>query len=208
MRLLNKAKNRIWVTLAGILIVSLILVLAAIVPVLEQIKTLRAELDDSEQAISEAELAVANYQAAVEEFERIGESREKITQMFPVRSEMVVLVQELENAAARAGASLELELTDELENPPPVVVGDPTAGVRVPVVAGLINIEEVPYTLTLGSNYRGLIRFFMAMENLYFNSEIINISVTADTIQNDATKTLINTGSGTSKIEGVLFIRK
>ena len=58
MRLLNKAKNRIWVTLAGILIVSLILVLAAIVPVLEQIKTLRAELDDSEQAISEAELDV------------------------------------------------------------------------------------------------------------------------------------------------------
>ena len=208
MRLLNKAKNRIWVTLAGILIVSLILVLAAIVPVLEQIKTLRAELDDSEQAISEAELAVENYQAAVEGFERIGEGREKITQMFPVRSEMVVLVQELENAVARAGASLELELTDELENPPPVVVGDPTAGVRVPVVAGLINIEEVPYTLTLGSNYRGLIRFFMAMENLYFNSEIINISVTADTIQNDATKTLINTGSGTSKIEGVLFIRK
>lgn len=207
MKSVKGLKNNIWMTLIGILVISLALVLFVVVPVLGKIGELRVELDTSEEAIAKAIMEVENYQAAVKEFKRIAGGSDQITQMFPLRDEMIFLVREIEEAVSVAGASSELKLTDKVEEPKPVRTAGSAEEVIPPLVSGLVNIEEVPYKLTLNSSYRDLVDFLLKFEHLPYISEITKISITADTEQSEVTKTLINTGSGTSKLEGVFFIR-
>lgn len=197
---------KILITLAGVILVCAVLVSFTIIPLLSRIVSLNEEIKNNQLDLVKITTEIKNFEKATRDLEKYKLGRGALTAMFPVREEMVSLVQGLESVINRAGLSAELKIADKKEelmagSGGREVISTPT------VVPGLEPIEEIPYLLEARGDYRSLINFFVYLESLPFVSEITKINITADSIQEEARRIIINTGTGIAKIEGVFFIR-
>ena len=126
---------------------------------------------------------------------------------------MLGLVLGVEKATRDSGVTPTLTITDKKENPDPVAARGRSASdgqvgqASSRLIPGLKKVEEIPYTVEVSGNYRQTLDFLTYFENSPFMSELTKLSITADSVQNETTKVLKNTGIATSKVEAVFFIR-
>lgn len=198
--------SKIALTLIGILIISVALIFFVIMPLLDQVKGTQSRLESSKQKLAGLNLQIESYKVLSEELVRIANDREEVEKIFPIREDMAYLVEGVEKSASLATAAIQnLKITDKLED---LFARQGTPSAAPPLIAGLKKIEEVPYSLELSGDWRRLEDFTLYSENLPYITQFSKLTVTADQEANEATRIITNTGLGTAKFEGVLFIRQ
>lgn len=188
-----KQTSRLSVDIIIILFLSIGLWVFAISPLAKHDQKLNKEMLKSRILLENINREIAEHQKLAEDLARVEGGRQKIADMFPVREEMVSLVEGLEFAARNSGSEAELELTDtKLEEK---------------ILAGQLNqIDQIPFTVKLEGDYRQFTDYITYLENLPFVVHINGFSLTAESVQVTET-TLQNTGKGDAELKGVLFIK-
>lgn len=194
----------IFLTLAAIVFFGGAILLFAVTPLLRKIGSAQAAIRASRVELLAVEQKIESYNTAITELAKIQANKEDILRIFPKREAMVNLVQGIESAVTRAGAIPELKITDKKEDP---LAADIDRGAS-PVVPGLKDIEEVPYSLTLSGHYRSLTDFLLFIEHQPFVTEFKKFAITAVTVQDETSKALRNTGLASGIFEGVFFIAR
>lgn len=199
--------TRIILAIAGIVGVALALVLLVVLPLLKNLQETNAAIVRNEQEIARIETEILSYETLSVKFVQASGEREALARMFPVREEMVGLVEGLETALGGAGLFSSLLIYDKDSGQ-----NSGAGGAKVlpkSVVPGLRRIAEVPYVLQLAANnYRQFVDFLLYLENLPVFNEISKLSLVADSLQGEGGSTLRNTGTATGKLEAVFFIQE
>lgn len=180
------------------------LLLFAVLPFLKKIATSQLALRAAEINLLGVEQQIQNYKTALAELAKVQTKKEAVLEIFPEREGMEPLVQGLEGAVTRAQGSAELKIIDKKED---LSQSQKSPDKTAPTVAGLKNIEEIPYTLTLSGNYRVMMDFLSYLEHQQYITVLNKITITAVSEQEETSKTLRNTGLASGLFEGVFFIR-
>ena len=175
-----------------------------IMPQLRKIEAMQKEIVINKQQFAILSEEVNSYELSVAGMEKILRNRDYAGEVFPTRETMVSLVEGLEDSADKTGVTHDLTITDLGEKPSPPVAGKEK---NQPVVTGLAQVQEVPFTLVFSGSYRQILDFLSYLENLPYYTEMKSFSVTADQIAGSAQGSVINTGQGSAKLEGVFLIR-
>lgn len=184
---------------------AVILVLV-ILPFLAKIQEAQAQIATSLHALKKLEAEIQSARKLSQELEQVKDLEKRLSEIFPAREEMKSAVEKLEEAASEAEVSHELKIIDYFEETFQKQ-GKGSALPPVPVFSGLSQLEEVPYSLEISSDYPELLTFFWNLNQKPSVTEVKQIKITADTEDAGEGK-LRNTGSGVAKIEGIFFIRQ
>lgn len=195
------------------IVLTLLIIIAAaagalffgVMPLLQKIGNLQADIHRSELQLAHIEEQIQSYQTAIVELRKIETNKEEILGLFPPREEMTSLVVGLEGASSRAGGVSTLTIVDRKEASLPQ--GAKSDAKPVPsLIAGLQEIEEIPYSLKLAGDYQTMIDFLFYLEHRQYITQIKRISITTDSLQDTLTQTVRNTGLANAELEGAFFI--
>lgn len=198
-----QSQVKFFFTAVLIIVLCLGFAFLAVSPLAARGKKLNEQIIKDRRLLENVILEIAEHQKLAEDLAKVESGRKQIANMFPAREEMVALVQGLELAAQRSGLTSGLILTD-LEEKDSVQGKEPPA---VDVPAGLTQIEQVPFRVSLEGDYRQFTDYLIYLEHLLFVAEIDEISISAESSQESEEGPLQNTGKGTAEVKGFLYIK-
>lgn len=182
----------------GLVIAGLVFVLL-VSPALSKVSELHEKSKMKKTELATLEQQIRAYQTAKADLSKAAE-RERISDSFVSREDLVVSIQGVEKAAIVTGTEETKTITDKVENP---VKGEkPTL-----VIPGKKLVEEVPYRLLIKNNYVGVVNFIRYLEHLPQFSEVTNITLSAETTTATAGSNPIPTGQVLGTIDAVFFIK-
>ncbi len=202
----SSSHTGIILTAGGVVAGLVLLVIFVVSPLLLDLGAANLAIRQGRQELSNLQAEINSYRELSLGFARSAPEREVLQKMFPLREEMVGLVEGLETAVEGAGASSKLTIIDRQEQEQEGL-GRGAATPEI-VISGLRRTEEIPYQLEVAGDYRQLLDFLLYLDNLGFLTEIRKLEVVADAVQNQITGEPRQNGEGTAKLEGVFFISK
>ena len=204
---MKSVQTKIVLVSLGFLAAAGLLIFFIILPFLTRINEIQYKIHLAETQAARLDGQITSYKETKEELEGIQDQREELSQIFPLREELVGHVEALEGALDEAGLFATLDLVDQKE----ATVSQTGSGkvTQAPlVVPKLAAVEEIPYTLEIAeTDFRGMINFLLYFEHLSFFSEPVKLTVTANSLQLGESKIFKNTGTANFKLEGILFIK-
>ncbi|MDP4001192.1 MAG: hypothetical protein Q8P83_03050 [bacterium] len=183
---------------SGLVIAGLVFVLL-VSPALSKVSELHEESKMKKTELATLEQQIRAYQTAEADLSKAAQ-REKISDSFVSREDLVVAIQSVEKAAIVTRTEETKTITDKVENP---VKGEKSK----PVIPGKKLIEEVPYRLLIKNNYVGVVNFMRYLEHLPQFSEVTNITLSAETTSVTAGGNPIPTGQVLGTIDAAFFIK-
>lgn len=168
------AKNKL-IMIASIALVMIFLAVFLIFkPLFNNVSSLNTEVQEQKDKYAKLVLEEESYNQARSDLEQIEPRVGQIESLFPVKEELVELVESLELLADTFDSEFTIIITDADEHPE---TSRRMASEEKPyeVVAGLKNVEVIPFDFQLEGDFLGVINFLQALENQPFYSEIESI---------------------------------
>ncbi|MBI2356204.1 MAG: hypothetical protein HYV13_03315 [Candidatus Doudnabacteria bacterium] len=183
--------------LASGLLGCLLIFIFLLNPSLNQLTALSGNLTQKKLELATVEHQVVAYQNAQADLSKAAQ-KERIFNAFLVREDLVAAVKHLEAAAAatKTQESLKIDEPDQDPKNKPQPVVD---------VKGL---EEIPYRVLTLNDYIGTIQFLRYLEHLPEFTEVSKITLSAETVDSEVSKTKIYTGKVFGSIDGVFFVKQ
>ena len=195
------ALTKLIISSVGGLVVAVLLLVFLVNPTLNKVSELNEESRDKKTKLDTLEQQMRAYQTAQEDLAQAVE-RQRISDSLVTRENLEAAVLSVEAAATLTRTEESKKITDVVENPLK------KAEDAKPVVTNKIQIEEIPYRLSLKNDYVGVVNFLKYIENLPQFSEVTKITLSAELIQSgDEDVPPIRTGKILADIEALFFIR-
>lgn len=197
-------QTRLILIITALICGTAVLLLLIVLPLFRKVVATQSGIAENQAKLRQIATEIQNYKTLSNDLLKVATEQKYLEQMFPVRENMVSLVEGLERAVSDANLNSKLTIVDNKEkqeqNPNSREKPAP------PIIPSLSRLEEIPYILQITGNYRGMIDFFHYLEHLPFITITDKLSVTADKAQSSETGILRNAGTATAKLEGVLYI--
>ncbi len=189
---LHLSGGKIALTSISLTLALIAIVVFALMPLLSKIERTNEEIHVNNQKIAQIRAEIDSHKRLAQEFRKIELEHELLKKMFPVKEEMVVLVEGLEASAASARLDHALTLQEDVSHDN-----------RIP---GLQEVMGISYELALtNGTYRQFIDFLVYLENQPFVTRLDSLTLSADLLQSDS-GSLLNLGAGSGKVAGKLFV--
>lgn len=194
---------KLGLTILAIIAVSCGLIFFGILPQIRAAGATKSEIDKNNQEIGRIQNEIKSYQEAHNTFRQITGS-DAVPQIFPLREDMVDLVEGLEKSVTLSGGSHTLTLTDNETQllPNGKKIEAPA------VIEGLGHIQEIPYTIQYEGDWRQTVALLLYLENLPDITHLTTLQLSAESAKSETSEAAINTGNAVTQIEGLLFIKK
>ena len=198
-------RSHLLLTALAIILICLSVFFLGVIPQLRNFNSKQEQIRSSKQELATLEGSIATLQQAEQKLQQIDVEFDQVVKIFPLREDSVVLVEKLEDAIARAGLVASLTIVDTKETEQNQKGQENTP----PVLANLVRLEEVPYSLRVSGSYRQITDFFIYLENGTLPTEFTNLSLSAElTRASGVGTTSVKTGQITAEIKGVFFIKQ
>ncbi|MDP3741456.1 MAG: hypothetical protein Q8R08_03995 [bacterium] len=205
--MIYQRQTKLVLIILGIVLGAGVVVGLVCLPLISKVSQTQKQIGETKVKLQVIAAEIENYQKLAFNLSKVSAVKQRLLEIFPPRENSVSLVEGLEGAAAVSGLTIsKLTITDnQTKNE------TSTGQVEKPLpqlVTGLGLVEEIPYTLQITGDYRGLVDFFSYLEHLPFITIPNKLTVAADQTQTDRAALLQNTGEAAAKLDGMLYIFK
>lgn len=201
MKIRVAGEAKIFLNLAAVTALGLGIVFLAVLPLARRNEDIQGQIAENTGHLAQVAAEIENQQRLAEQLALVGDDKDRILQMFPVREEMVQVVQGIEQAAKNSGVGWTLSFEDEIEDP------DKKSDEEAPVLpAGAANLSIIQYTVYVTGDYRQVSNFFDYLNNSFFITNVNKFTLSAEALQEGEDQPPRNTGFGTVKARGLLFV--
>lgn len=190
-----KARIRIITILVLGSAICMIFVLYWVIPSFDSIKNINESIRTKKAELATLDLQIRSFKNAQTDLAKASR-KDDIAKAVVTKETLNLAVEEVESAAAKTGT---VEILDIREL-------DPDAATPPARVINARGIDEVGYSLTIKSDYLGIVNFLSYLEHLPHFTEISKIELSAEVLGNTA-GAKIRTGKAMGNIDGVFFIK-
>jgi hypothetical protein len=196
------AKNIAIVVLGSILCLGV--VFWVVRPVMNTASNLNHDLVAKRNEVAALEQQIRAYQTAKSDLSHATD-KAKISNAILTKENLVAAIKNVELDSSRAGLHEDMTITDPFQK-----VAKPTtdANKTPPTIKGLAAVKEVPYRLSITSDYLSLVDFVSYLEHLSNFTEVTKFQLSSETVGVGVVGAKpVHTGRVISNIDGVFFVQ-